>query len=468
MAFGLFLITPRVWCEETSQCLSKSAVTEVAARYDFHTEEEVNGSPAERFAPCDPSSLSYKTFSALIFLRTLKHPVAGLEQWAQSCGGSPCTPDQLLNRHFHTIVFSRSSQSYCTEPGVAAYAAKDALHICPQAKGSTITYLASALIHEARHLDNPKFRHVQCPRGPLKNLEMCDDSFSQEGPYAFQTAFLLSLLKSEGLPADFQIEARIEAYDLIVNHFRILPWGVRPGVLFQGRDGRLSFFDGRELEDVKVEPVSPDSLMANRFGMPVFFDARNRSAKAYIFSSRLVDVTGAYARNFKSAKTPPKILAISFCGEPCVPDKSRDDYSCQLFRDQLLCNPTLDPSSRLVIPFDDKRPTAFVNLGARRGIVWEDGNVSLLPMNYRELSRSNAAQWPRVSNPHRLIRAAPVPLLSGKTAILGLTDQGVVVIATPDLMSTEPMPQCAGMRPKEIIGPVWYSRELVDILGAHR
>jgi hypothetical protein len=273
-------------------------------------------------------------------------------------------------------------------------------------------------------------------------------------------------LKTDGLPADVQNEARIEAYDLIVNHFRIPPWDVRPGVLLQGRDGSISFFDGRQFEPVKIEPVSPDSLMANRFGMPVFFDARNRSAKAYIFSSRLVDVTGAYARNFRSAKRPPKVLAISFCGEPCVPDKTRDDYSCQLFRDQLLCNPTLDPTSRLVIPLEEQRPTAFVNLGARRGIVWEDGHVSLLPLRYQELGKSNPAEWPRISNPYRLTGAAPMPLVSGKTAILGVTEPGAVVIVTPDLSRTAEIPQLAGIRPKEIIGPVWYSRELAEMLRA--
>ncbi len=83
--------------------------------------------------------------------------------------------------------------------------------------------LATTLVHEARHVQNPKVTHVKCESGPLRSQTACDVSRSAKGGYHFETDFVVGMSRNRSLnPALRLLSSHLAIYELI-NHFNNVP-----------------------------------------------------------------------------------------------------------------------------------------------------------------------------------------------------------------------------------------------------
>lgn len=83
--------------------------------------------------------------------------------------------------------------------------------------------VATTLVHEARHVENPKVTHVKCEEGALKSQIACDVSRSARGGYHFETDFIVGLSRNENLNPSLRfLSSHLAIYDLL-NHFQNMP-----------------------------------------------------------------------------------------------------------------------------------------------------------------------------------------------------------------------------------------------------
>lgn len=118
-----------------------------------------------------------------------------------------------------------------------------------------IIFLASTLIHEARHADGP-FGHVTCEQGNEINADgSCDPDWNQDSTYAVQVEYLARIFLFAKNVTDAQrIGAKGLALYLAQNKFNHSAPQGRKAVALVANDGSLLLYDGKDTQafDIKV------------------------------------------------------------------------------------------------------------------------------------------------------------------------------------------------------------------------
>lgn len=262
---------------------------------------ELNFVGADRWSTdevCNPEKLTYKTIQALIFIRNLELSEGAHSQLYPNLLGK--NPWSFFSSRIREIQFAKNCQA-----GVLAYvnlSQKNTAHICQALVHSEVSSFAATLLHEARHVDG--FSHVMCSHGDLVGTAGgCDLKLEEAGSYGLEIEWGLKLAKSDKVSKIVRDQSRSSSVYLLLNRINEFPLGIKEGLALQALNGEITFFDGNN-QALITSAASPDSVLSDRLGTPVFFDARANSALGYYFSTELLSVPGFFAQYLTSNLSP--------------------------------------------------------------------------------------------------------------------------------------------------------------------
>lgn len=209
---------------------------------------------------CDKTNVVHNIASSFFLLNDLPRLSAVSDAYDQGILGDSL-PDYFRQR-VQTIHFEHS----CDEFTVAFVSGSPVMHVCPYAANLTALGNADTLLHEARHLDPARYRHVDCTDGRSRS---CDPSYAYRGSYAVSAEFNVKVARTESLSPAMRQEARSEAIFFFLNTFNEMPLGLRSGVKLQAEDGGIFFYDGKKLE--KLFSVDPGAVTIERLNQTLVF-----------------------------------------------------------------------------------------------------------------------------------------------------------------------------------------------------
>lgn len=100
--------------------------------------------------------------------------------------------------------------------------------------------MATTLVHEARHIENPNVGHITCPQGSFRSQKACDLSRSVRGGYHFETDYVIGLSKNSKLnPVLRSLSSHLAMSDLL-NRFKNIPeLNMEKNILIQDSQNNL-------------------------------------------------------------------------------------------------------------------------------------------------------------------------------------------------------------------------------------
>lgn len=139
-------------------------------------------------------------------------------------------PYQYVTRLFTRILYQTCDVS---QKNVIAYVNKGQNEIifcksnddCLPSNDSSLGLLdmATTLVHEARHIENPNVGHVVCPRGAYRSQKACDQNRSVRGGYHFETDYVVGLSRNSNLNLVLRVFSAHFAMSDFLNRFKEIP-----------------------------------------------------------------------------------------------------------------------------------------------------------------------------------------------------------------------------------------------------
>lgn len=180
VAAGMLSFSVSVHAQEAAtserRCISAADMTRIAM--DFAQFGRLSGREV-----CDDGSTEWRLLNALMFLREIRFESSVRSQdelFSGRFGGN-------WYEYFAGRITYLEVMPECRK-GIGAYVymgADPIMYVCPMALTNQISAvdLAGIMMHEARHMDG--FPHIDCTRGPRRQLPgACDERISDGGSYA--------------------------------------------------------------------------------------------------------------------------------------------------------------------------------------------------------------------------------------------------------------------------------------------
>lgn len=441
---GSIFVQPAI--AQTASCLSASAIE--ALKQDFRFIQDDG-----KFAPdlCNPEQPQTKIAAALLFLKRLQWPSHPIDEIHPGIIGN--APYAFVADRIKTIHFLKASSRYCQDVWARNVEGKKEIYICPRLTASTLYNVSLTLIHEARHSDHT--RHVDCNTGQIKNVnrDACDFSLAAKGSLAAEVEYAVRTIEDQSLPQEVHEAARYTLYQRFTRFFYKKPLSLKLGFFLLSEDGKISFFDGKELYPTPFEmlsnqlPVLRDhELMAlePESGRPIEFlgewDEKNHVDSLLIFYQGL------------SREERLNIVSISYGPE----------YNCVLREHLLDC---LNFHGNMVKHLDlgPIQARAFVDVSQSTN--FKEGILSVIDIN------QNAYVLPGTAD--ALKKLSLVELEKKKKSVkwinmvvLGDKAIGLSFDGSLGLMDGSPLPAVlTGKKIKAILGTAWWSKEATDFFG---
>ncbi|MEE2207461.1 hypothetical protein PRA72_25270 [Klebsiella pneumoniae] len=437
-----------------SECISPELMKYSFEHYTIYSEDDY-GEVTHRYSDID--YCNQDAFAALLkgidFLRKTKDKKIKkkYETIAKKEGVI-----QFFNKRVNTIILLQPDTSLCADNTAAFVPPSETkngkIYICDSIKSMPSLFVASVILHEARHIDG--FPHIKCTHGyyASSELEACDSNFKKQGAYAIQLGYLYQVYHGE-YTDEIRNEVRKLIIQLTVNNFNALLPGVRKGGLLLDDDDTLSFYDGANetllasFKD-KVATMIPDKTY------PVIF-FKNGNLTKYDFTRKWEIINGDTTETYKKLTQSERNSLLD------VFISSKD--VCFLFQSLIKCQAENQNKDFVLLDMHEIKPVAF----------WYDQNVNENDMY--------------VVGENRLIYKLPKPkrfdqtvfdniLNNGKKiypqvtsyaemvdgSLLGISPQGNVLRKEKTSSSWLPAKEFGDYKFKKIL-PFYWSKELEDL-----
>ena len=263
---------------------------------------------------CDPNNSLTQAFKALTVLSSLELTEAPKGLFTQNILNE--APYKYFKRRVSKIVFEYS----CPDVYFAYIQDNETqiMHVCPNfTQGSLLTQV-SAMVHEARHLDDDRYSHVKCDRGQFRYSQerYCDPSYPYKGSYAIQADFHQRLAKNKSLHPALLQESRSTLLGLLTQRFNRLPGDLKDGAYLTNSDHVVSFFDGtsnqkvRTLSPGEIQYISPftSETILKREGMLALATSLNYYCGLYQKGLACSDMQSEKKKNILFSKVVPLSL----------------------------------------------------------------------------------------------------------------------------------------------------------------
>ncbi|GEM_PF-4349594 len=364
-------------------CLPAQEVTRILS--------ELNFDGANRWSTdevCNPEKLTYKTIQALIFIKNLELSEGSNSQLYPNLLGK--NPWKFFTSRINEIKFPKNCQA-----GVLAYVnllEKNTAHICQQLVNSEVSSFAATLLHEARHADG--FSHVMCTHGDLAGtIGGCDLKLEEAGSYGLEIEWGLKLAKSDKVGKIVRDQSRSSSVYLMLNRINEYPLEIQEGLALQALNGEITFFDGQN-QSLITAAVSPESVLSDRLGTPVFFDARANTFLGYYFSTELLSAPGLFANYLTSSLAPSEkeaLLDINY------------EKLLFLFKDKIIymndAGQFIEARHGINQPLLFSMIRSLPPLKAGVYVTAEDGSIYRLPDNLNDLAKKQPEFVSKPQNP---------------------------------------------------------------------
>jgi len=429
-----------------SACLSRERVAEV--NRDFTFVSNIEAEKVSDFDLCDQELLITKVYRAILFLKDLPPLTIQRDRFDQ--GILEGTPYEFFKKRVKAIRLEPDSNPDCHGGDSAAFVkpGRDhVMHVCAASQPGELLWIATTLIHEARHVDGYPHKSF-CSHGRLQGNPGCDDRYDYRGAYSAEVEFNVRLSRTEALPPEIRHQARGLAVMTLLENINETPFGVRPGFVLQDVDGNVSFFDGERVEEM-FRLAHPDDLLVLRAQMPTVYSYRDGNVRSYLNKEYFVDTDGSYAALFRSLETERERRSVL---DVVYHKKS----SCILYPDRITCS-RLGFSS--TVTFTSILPKSLTVLADRIAVVDQDGYA--YPISHEIVGQPELNES-RLSPTMRPIGVESLAVETF-TVHLGIGLDGVVrrfsALGDPTQPGIE-VPALAGKRFKRVLGVVWWSSEI--------
>lgn len=457
MAVWVFLTTFAAGPSFASdECLDKNRITKILGEYRWKVQTSQKTYKKFDYKDlCDAkNSVEYRVFEAILFLEDLKeNPTRKLDDL--DSGMIKTSFIEYFKSKPKTIIFDSPQEEICEGSDTMGYAdtRRGALHICPSAGKVSALKMAEVLVHESRHLDESGFEHVTCSQGVYKNTghAACDSSFELGGAYAYTAEFFVRVSRALNVSDAVRAESRSLAYATYLYHFDKMPLGLKEGLFSQEENGRISFYDGTNVEPLFA--VSPNHLMTLRFDSPTFYDAQKGQVKSYYTPGVVIDTQGAYANEYRETFNENKRLSLVDIYYFTSPD-GMGLYSCRLFLTELVC---MDSRSSMgaVISLSGITAKGFYLLQNKLAILDSNDELTILPTNFADLKKKKFSEFQKVKMPFDFATQ-----VKWNQSYFGLTKDGSVQKMGLANKLLQPVQGFENLKIKKIIGPAFYSSKL--------
>lgn len=453
----VFFASSLGFAQENSNCISASSALEILKVFDI-----INAGPSQDL--CHSQSLTARVFRSLIDLKNLKELDATPSDINKNL--IDVLPFEFIKQRVKTIHLDTNEKSSTCQPGVVAYVRNSTtktLYVCPFAATLTNIALQSNLMHEARHLDDPKYvpgsydknhpdietayPHTLCQEGDFKDYEACDESPISGGSYGIQTEFLIRLSHTSSLSLEDRQFARALAIIYLLDHFDSLPFVLKTGALLLSESGTLSFYDGSDAPRMDLlKNIKEHQVVALRT-LPTILDSVEGTAKSYV-GDVPIDTPGAFSKIYREqfdAEKKSQVLDVYYGGMT----------ACFLFSDSVYCEMGKD-SVNMRLP-EGFIPVQFNIMSLFGGdlvmIVNPNGELYSLPL------KKPSVEWnpEQLEKNKTLVHFKSVTLLPNVFNLGILLDGSLVTFKTKDELI--PVTQYQNERFKKILSPFkWAER----------
>lgn len=333
---------------EKDLCLSQHLVKSMLSHFDITAMDEANKetkkyTEADR---CDKDSFK-KTILALEEIKNVSDKEIKSDPDEKSINFFAFIKEKIKKI---TLTSADSNMCDFNEVGVVFDTEKPdkIIRLCILNGKSSISQLATIIVHEARHMDG--YKHVKCSHGLYKSLSYpeCDVSYEEQGSHAYALSYMIRLhniLKDK----NEKFKIRRQVTQSVEYSFNNAPFGLKKGGLMLDSRNRILFDDGSHISVIKEFKDNITSLVIN-LGYPLVLH-EDGSIEAYTFSDEWNFVAGPLIDTYQKLDkdTRSKIL-----------DTYIDDQeTCFLFPSKIMCAAT---NGFVNFNFDNISPIIFLIL----------------------------------------------------------------------------------------------------------
>lgn len=452
-----FVVPPSPNAIQVNVCPSAEELAAVRADFTFL---EPKGESGE-WGDADLTRCDRKMVAAVSYLRSLSEKLDKRVADAFDPDVLEGSPYAFTRSRVRTIRFENEDTApNCLNMGVVAFvdpALPKTIRVCPYADQLPSALMAAhLLVHEARHIDGHP--HQLCSQGAFANQFSfaCDDSYEGGGSYSVGAEFYVKVLRSERVDPEVRREARYLALMDFLNRFNQLPFKLRKGALLKTKQGKLLFYDGRELAPILAggpELKDGNWKVTQIAGLATFFDLAKGWVRSFEFAPQLADTWGDLAAGYSARpESERRKLVDAHYGF---------NYACLLFTNELRCG--LDGEKDIVRPFARLKPIGFLQSPKSAVvpsgvlfIVGSRGELYQLPRVFAELELLSESKLKPVKENYHL--RALMPWLEGFE--LGLRTDGTAWLYSEDNKKWSPAQRLATYRFETMVGPYYWSPEL--------
>jgi hypothetical protein len=377
------ILSISLFAESASNCLDKVKLQAIAKDFSFFG----NARPDL----CDEGNHLTKIIRAIQFIKDINFLPPSKGIFNQNI--LPEQPYPYFKIRVEKIILDEN----CVPTSWSAYVnSKDnddkIMHVCPGFYNLSVLERASALIHEARHLDG--YGHVNCIRGPSKHIannQACDFSYTAKGSYAIGVDFNIKISQDPEINPVLRNKARVSASGDLVARFNLLPGDLKDGAFLTDENHMLSFFDGVFAKNIS-QLSENQILIANEYMHPVIKG---------ILTSQLIDLTwGLSPLELGSGKKKISNIIIDAAVV--------DNYVCYLLNSGLVCKSFLDGSSATIQFSQIKLASIYSQIGTEGYpvvmITDHDGRGASLPSDFEKLRNLRESQISFIQNTANILK----------------------------------------------------------------
>lgn len=452
-----FVLPPLPDQPSVKVCPSPAELAAVHADFQFLEPRGPDGAWVE----ADLSRCDHKIVAAVAYLRTLSGNLT-------RGSGDAFDPDLLegdpyafTRARVRTIrLETEDTAPNCLNMGVVAFvdsAFPQTMRVCPYADQLPSALMAAhLLVHEARHIDGHP--HQLCTQGAFANQfsYACDDSYEGGGSYATGAEFYVKVLRAEKIDPEVRREARHLALLDFLNRFNQLPFELKKGALLKTIQGRLFFYDGRDLSPIlpeRAELKNGNWKVAQIAGLATFFELARGWVKTYELAPVLEMAVGDLIAGFSARpERERRALVDAYFGF---------NYGCLLSTNELRCG--LGGEQDIVRSLARIKPVGFLSSPKSAVlpsdtlfIVSAQGDLYQLPRVFAELELWSEGKQKPVKENYQL--RALMPWLEGFE--LGLRTDGTAWLYSEDNRKWSLAHRLSSYRFETMVGPYYWSPQL--------
>lgn len=427
-------------------CLDMKRVQKVRDTFRWTTSYDDNGKKIADGDICNPKSPYYRAMKAWIMLEDFPMLETKKDEFNYSVLGT--SSSRFVRSRVNVFNFDRSDSYGCKNEGVAAYVLnyQPTVYLCPSLDQYSTLFLIEIFVHESRHVD--KYPHSMCTRGNMADakLKACDNKYSDGGSYGVGAEFNVRVSRTESIDPAIRAEARAAALDALMNRFNRMPVGLADGVLAQ-TDKREMYFVNLEKTTLFKQDV-PAGNLAIRWGNPVWFDADAAQVLTADVAGNVGPAGGTLAEDYRTTYSQEQRKAM-------IDVLYSLPYACQLTETTLKCETKKVPVA-IQLP---GKPISFVKFKDDFGIIFEGGNIIVMPRTFEELKSKDISKWQVGTSNDTYKNFVAFDGVKG----ISLDFEGRLKSSDGMLKKGTYLPGLEALKFEKVVGPVIWSPKLKDL-----